>query len=979
MNLGQRPILKPGGKNCLHVRYKQMPDNPDVSYNYQPLQKQMHNGRQLSLRFLFKLHSSLRINITFTQFLLSDRCLPWARHLFKEEGIPIIQGIHPKCATYEGTEYMTLNAFYLCYKRPQWSVFPSADEIHMTYFVCTACWQQLSSIVFQYQVIDEGLVVSNEDAFNLRLLGTKEERSFGKLPHNSFDAIGSMTVKRNACMLKFMLIACKYQEIKLQQIKNSSTLLYLLGYDNHDKILQNLSTTGHSFVYLKYHYCNVLLDFKQTKQREYCRLCRSSSRYTEIRPGWRRSGCDLYENKGYYLGLKDFHGLNYVYENSTFEFIRVSDKNTTDIVAQSVCTKAFGCHSVLHLSTPHSTYVQVKVNGFAFHGRKLFTCFYGGVSFYISHKTRRQGLTTQREILTICSTVAHKKLSSTYYQYTSNQNEFILVLYQEFGDYLGIALSLSESNCKGTFVDTCRVRIGLPELPLETLPEFQMDYTLSRYTDDSRRQILYYQVPFEDNGYHCTVFQIGMKYFLEASGDIRRSSHIQKYGCSTKFEMRNPDRYSKQRDKWCSVKVSYTMFFMETQSLGDVPESGKFVFLNSVLNATHNLSQSKEDACAEKFENISRFKFQSTSEWTKRALTFKISSADKDISNKMFSTTVKFEHKQITSRSFTARSISFSDTVLDFFFINVAPRSETFHTIVYKFQECMIPKANFPTGLLHLGTEKNSPICLRQPVKGILDNNVVLQLSLETHAQVFYDSLGTITADSNLCLSNDHLFSSLTLSDLQYFLSRNIFRMCTDNQRNDGDDKLIWNSILRSSHFSSKPMVYVRLPGKITDIKLHAKVNKGQTIVLRNTWKMIPEKYTKVYVHMGGNINYKRVFKCMAEMYFKAQFYSTYLDHRCRNKEPLGLRVCHKDHIFCLLSKESDVQGYTEPLNHTWIEAKEMCKGKGFHLPSIVAQADVNKLIHYINIASFTRLIISIFIGIHVQHVVGLLSLVALK
>ena len=156
LNLIHHHLKKPLKQECITAHYLQH-DEASLYLNHDLLQ----SGKKLNrLNYIFQTNNFLGLNITFMRFVMSHMCFvshPYLPDYLKKH-------FHG-CVYNEWTEYIKLdkhkdtenNDLFFCMKRPLWSVY-STSNTNMEYNLCQQCMNHETSIIFNYQILDTGLL-----------------------------------------------------------------------------------------------------------------------------------------------------------------------------------------------------------------------------------------------------------------------------------------------------------------------------------------------------------------------------------------------------------------------------------------------------------------------------------------------------------------------------------------------------------------------------------------------------------------------------------------------------------------------------------------------------------------------------------------------------------------------------------------------------------------------------------------------------
>ena len=151
----------------------------------------------------------------------------------------------------------------------------------------------------------------------------------------------------------------------------------------------------------------------------------------------------------------------------------------------------------------------------------------------------------------------------------------------------------------------------------------------------------------------------------------------------------------------------------------------------------------------------------------------------------------------------------------DIFNMKLQPLSESVSILCFVYKPCEKASLIFlPTVITNLGGA-NETICLRNPVRGVMEINRILELSLISEPPLDNFLSGQITFHANLCLSRSWLYMAwITGFDAKDFY----FLICTNNKTKFGEDYLIWKSNLAEicSYFPETEFQYIYLAKHLT-------------------------------------------------------------------------------------------------------------------------------------------------------------------
>ena len=910
---------------------------------YLLLNKQKLPSTWQTLNITFSLSKLFGLNVTFRIFSLSDMCLSQqpvrkGNHVWLQEG-----ALTPKCLSYQGSEYVTVNTFYFCFKRPQWSMF-TAHIVNIVYSKCQICDKQESHIKFDYQVLDVGLYTTRWDEFNLVLFSapqTFEEKltlltdstsTHVKLFHALF------TTK--ACEKFYIVKGHAYQNIILSHNKqNQNMKQYLVDSSNLNN--NKMQIFRRQELVVNYHYCYVKVEEQQGSEK-----------------------CELHNKHEMFVFRASFV---YEFQNLPADKRELRDFTKTERFYHKTCMDEFGCRKLHKLYSNTSEYIQVNILKFHFSGLKVYSCLFGGVNFYenVNSDNRYMGrilgntaVTGQKQTLTMCShEIHHSPETGGFFPYTSSQSELQIVVHHQLGAIVILQLEVEGGTCKGTFVNFCS-KFEIRGITEDTFPEFPKIDTMG--TVRVSQEIFHYQFPFEGKKNDCITFQVGSIFFKDKPAhEYQHNRWALNEHCSIQYEMRD-----NVGDQWCGAHVSYAFFPHEAQgSLNTRQWESHLAFANTVLNQSYEAcTELKKQSCAEHLDEIARISRRyKSSPWNRG---HQMCSARR---HQKISASVLFASKH-------GLFSSVSRNLFDYLHIRQKPRSESYGVLTYELVPCRgtrsqteIPPRRFPL--------TSRSVCLRDGTKGILPTGLTLQMIL-ANARPTQCELGKIQVELSQCVLKE-LLLQLSITDMIPLVRDNVVRQCVERRfprfsrrpATPGRSRTSqWNADLRTSHFHhTESGVLLELPGKILRAELET---RGQQCCRRKNCSLVirvahrEEKPTRVdLIQDPAQAGEKGISFQMGQVpkhYFCRQL-------NCGSQQ-LQVRLyppCIPG-SFCLWRQGS--------VRHTWYDARDSCRRRDLRhsrdygdLPVLLSQRDVDELIHFIRVSSFSRLITTFFIGLRRQ------------
>ncbi len=912
-----RDVCAPVGQMCLDVRYK----TRRLFFNDELTDVGFHAQLSSAIELSFNIDIHLGLNITFRTFYLSDLCLPSTALTEPLPGEPaILSGFHPNCGSLEGTEYVGVGHLFFCQKRPKWSVF-SRGTFSIRYFLCRVCTGQTSTVVFDYQTIDEGLRLTHTDQFTL-------VTQFQPLPKDAFAlsrkgrAFASMVIRRHMCVKTLILKGMVFEIIGLRV----NTNMFLLHMLDMTRTIKQFVKGGKGII--SYHQCFLQIDEPHSTS---CKLCTQE----DTEP------CTAVAAKIDFVFLKHFHKTKFIDNGEQYSATH-----------GDTCTNLLGCRMVHHLQSQRHSYIHSKINEFKFSGWKTFSCFYGGISFFETitaqndylppdsqaYSTEKKG---QKRTLNLCSHTISHNASKVHEQtepfpYTSAGQEVIVAVYYLFGDSMKFSLTFVGGKCKGIFIDTCSVR-QLNEFQTfpHIFPHLEKDF-------EGDLPILHYQVTDLVQGtLACVVYQMGRVYFKETF-NFHVEEDLLRDGCEVFHEMR--DRGWVERGRPCSG-LSFSVYFKNSH-MESRYERSQFTFVNRLTNMS---TKARKFNPLENSEDL--FQIRKLVSAKPGSIVFMNHTSEKDFDTFHFDTDVHFVPKN-------------RKLVFDSLLMSVGSLSESVAILTYKLKKCGTltrTQGAFAEETIVVAPGEDS-ISFRGNVFSVLDNNVYLKLTYENE-QFFNSLLGKVEAYSNLCLNQEHLHK-LPLKEMTTLLRQNVFRQCAKElqtvhrvreykvvQENDGEDKVIWEADLHTTAFlMSRKGLFLELPGKIFEIQLHTSDGgfRRDNFTLETKWFFRHEKVSYM-------IRLRKFGVFIADIWEseKAEVPALYM----LSQLPAGRWQFRAQH-------ETEYRGYKEPKPHSWHRANHTCVSEGYQLPVLVRSVDVRDLLERLHIISFNRLVKHLFLGI---------------
>ena len=373
------------------------------------------------LKYIFKSNKLFGFNITFLVFLMSDMC-------FTSHRSP--KGYFGQCVHDEGTEYIKINGqnrnMSLCMKHPLWSVYTTSIT-NMEYSLCKRCMNYKSFIIFDYQVLSKGVILTQNSNY--------EQIFYGRMSTSTVCILDAQSCV-NLLNLFFIKVK-KFEKIKVYKIHPSPYRLFHLDEMNLNIIRCEILDS----IEIDYFYIALLLRQFHVHYR--------------------------------YLPNRHVH-LEY---NSNTIYITKEIKNIS-FESNIHCTLDKPCRKIYKLKSDTKSYIQVNITKLIYNGWNVPHCLYGGVSFWEKRPNEIETIFRRelKETITLCDNFSnaeskmfnqeiknvstHVHLKSEYLKkesknyvvpYVSFGRETILILYHSSHGSLSVTLQLFPTPCRGVF------------------------------------------------------------------------------------------------------------------------------------------------------------------------------------------------------------------------------------------------------------------------------------------------------------------------------------------------------------------------------------------------------------------------------------------------------------------------------------------------------------------------------------------------
>ncbi len=939
-------MTHPVGQECINIKYSKQGFVLSLNSQNQPVR---NTFKIMKIRYKFKMTSFLGLNITFKTFVLSDMCLP-----HHPGDLTVFSTA--KCVDHLDTEYMQIRQYerisdaeqktklYFCMKRPQWSVFTDY-KTDIDLHICHMCVNYESKVTLHYQVIDSKLMKTDLDEHMNIFYGgnfTLNKIGSGAVFSDTFDpyTISCVLVDSNCSIsvLNFYIRAEKYQHIKLStQLQNGFRLFFLNESDHNiiHKKLNSSDSVASFFCYVQAHVTR-----KMTNASLHILPVQKLLNYIFLRPETNRL------------------------------------KNILDCASKHM-NQSSHCHKVYQMNSTRNTRVKVSIQDMVFAGWKVHSCLYGGLSFH-ELQGGDEG-TKYVEILSLCDNYTGTKDSffekETEYirkipvgPYVSASAELLIVLHFVFPNVCNVSLEFGLTTCRGVFVNPCYFDTVVP----------------SGY----RQDVLHYHDPLNENQ-TCVVIQLSLQYMHRKLYEPA----VIKYGCESVFSMKqsekqlcgswvnylgtfSPISFVQIPFKEYPTKVSHWFFgyitmyrklkvYNASRTLF-MPDSVHFEFVNEITNSTVTIESKGNHSCREDTSDPLAFAnevkpVKESRKWrflNKRQLQAALGGTEWKRGTQRYNKVINTSNGSAVVHRFTAevQFVNIHKGMQDVFFLQLQPHSASAVSIALNFFKCQ----NFstppkPSMVTSIPTQES--ICLRKPVKGVIEMNFVLELSVLGKRESLFQSYsyGLVTMTSSLCLEvreSRQMFQSI----------HGLFKVCSSN-KGAHEYRLTWTSGLTQRLLASSGTGFViDLPGKIVDATFSAK-GSPQSCCEKKSYQLKLQWHKKIPITKGDILDEildptKQIFSKLSLRFIGGkevfQPEASYKFDTWVIFDRFGLSVP---------SRKLD-KNYKEPAERTWYEANKMCNQTGNQLPSIVSHKDIENLLGFITTASSGGLITNFFISI---------------
>ena len=257
-------------------------------------------------------------------------------------------------------------------KRPLWSIYATSST-NMEYSLCKRCMNYKSFIIFNYQVLSKGVILTHSSNY--------ERIFYGRLSTSSV----CILAERNCVNLLniFFIKAKKFQNIKVHRSYHSPYRLFCLDEINvniiHFEIVDPIS--------IDYFYVALLL-------RQFGR------------------GERFWPNHVFFEYINNTMYITKEIRNKFFE-------------SNDHCILGKPCRKIYKLTSDTKSYIQVNITKLTYKGWNVPHCLYGGVSFWEREHNELQHIYPlgNKETLTLCdnfTNIESKLLNQEVKNVTSN-------------------------------------------------------------------------------------------------------------------------------------------------------------------------------------------------------------------------------------------------------------------------------------------------------------------------------------------------------------------------------------------------------------------------------------------------------------------------------------------------------------------------------------------------------------------------------
>ncbi len=953
-----RQLTKPVGKECFSANFigrvvwwatdtRSTRNHRRPAWHYGGTQPWFY-----SLWFHLDGNNTIGFNVTFTTFLLSGLFIPYSGIMIDGK---TVQGDVQAKRLYRESVYVWLTRSHVlvyALQRSQWSVFTRYNT-DIEYQSCWKCEMNHKSVInFDYQIIKSNMVKTEGDMFH-RLRFSRETPRTPYLVHGQI-------------MHKYIT----YHSAHNQQLKSFSFLIKVKVHQHILFQLKNYSKKGGKqtakTLWLREKVRFLLMD--STNQQVALEEIKARKTVTYFQCLLLLLSCETNKPFNEYgLNFQPFNTTNQTHcalGKQQHKRLRISLRWTTH-------------QEITRLTSPPDMFINVSIHRVSTTANPNSECFNAGISFMESYF----------EVLRFCHNFSTESERNFYYPYISASNDIIVTIYADNGAKVDTEISFCTSLCQGLFVNPCI----LEQTPLPH-PIFGNPWFAGKvFPDKFQNHVWVYDSLNKNDAKNCLVVQLAMLYSTHPSENFY-VQHSSVMGCSNLFHIKTCRGDGQWTEKcsnmWSSAYV--TLFNHHWAPHGSHPISG-LTFKDTVslgfVNKVSLISQTREnqsfsslhmDRCKENILRRKKFRYFSKpvdkSEWFKR---FTFYSTEKE----------NVPNRSHIDKMFLNVTISKTqERTYDILFIDLQPLSKTVVTLKMEIQSGELVDNHMIHSAPHL--LPNHSLCLRQPIKGILSKNCILEMTLLSTKGNINQEIGDVLINTNLCFSFWKSFGKLGSEEAMYFIREYMFQSCVFNKSNKGEKQLVWKSVLKTGLFASGRSVKVEMPGKILNAQLYFTNPKIQSLVFSLRFFLLPHQnnLTKDQVAACMNIGLSEehryfIYGNLSQL-FRISWPKRRRSSSCRwcRQFPFPLlsdsnlperfeQICYKRwQTFPLELVSRNIWGSFEQTTPTsWLKAADMCLKRESHLPSITSSEDAASIVEFVKEISVSVALMNMFIGITQQ------------
>ena len=924
------------GKECLTVSYKM--HSTEYLLN---THRFFHKGEKMT--FSFHTALCLGINITFQQFHLSPMCLG---HSWTEGNE---YSAISECYDHSDTEFVTVceiepshykhgyimckktrrlrdshdkKLLTFCMKRPQWSVYIDQGTFTALHYVfCQKCLNMTSTLVFSYQMISEGGFQVWKDDFRKELYGGQFKlisvTSYDPtLIHHMYDFFNtshpygvSCISYRSGCMkyvFSFLLRGQKHQTVTLAGFRHK----YIEVYRMNDLIHQHIDEEVSSPVTVNYFLCHIQVHV-------ITRSWYSNDNPADPDFSKKKITKDL---KYKFLKTKSIAG-KYSFNKEEHFHWNFSSKP---------CNPAGSCQWLFQVEAPE--FIELKIHSIFYTGWKFFSCIFGGL-------TLLEPLNTDilHEIVSFCGNHMGKD-SNGYGQSKTGVIDIILtsvstgsnmfiVLNHLSTEQLNVSLNLRTTHCQGVFVNPC----------IDTF--FPVSF---------KEKILLYPDSYSNS---CVSYQFSAQYLW--NGTIHDPA-IYISGCTKFYFINQTSPIMSHHQVRFTGTIKYTNdTFFKSPVFGDAG----FLFVSNVTQSSESVKSVQKLSCKENTSNVQKFVYRrkmekNTKSHDVRQIDIKAQRIFDEAYYKYLYFRKSYWHRGLKMFNSVHRKFgNTSSTQFDFQAnISLVRRADYFYDSIFMniFGES---KVNLMLLFLGFSNETlkhpsmflvpNGTVCLRQPVKGVLERHYIIEVSCIGQNC----SSGQIDIAASLCIETARK-GAYDLED------KVLFRWCNP-QKGLHEYRVQWQSSFNKEIFYfAHNRVFIDLPGKNLDSEIAFHPGTALSLLQCRWFSRTVEEVDlfDATFNLGKIYRYERL--------------DSYELHGLLRAAEFSPSLLAEDTGMAIFSRNLQTN-YDEPNVRTWHEANSVCTEANFELPHITSNEHLLSLVDLVRRASKDGLVTNIFIGLY--------------